>query len=315
MACLAVLPILGLLGGPLCAQPQPAVTIEPKAGDNFSKASFSLRVPEKVKNPRYILVLVPGLNQDGAHLLDQRPWRDFAEETDGAMVACSFSSEPTPGPHGVRYSAARHGSGAALESAIGQLDAMDSAHSLKDLPLLIYGFSAGGQFAYGFSCHHPQRMIGFAALKGGYYSPEPIDGTYGVPGLVVSGNKDLARRRKAIRALFESHRTRHAPWCWMEDAGEHEEGACVPFVVSYFRELLKLRLRKDGTVPRDIAADDGVTIDLAEQRILGNGSAIPSREDIARTGFLPSNDVFKAWKLLDNGRLKYAEPGNEGGKQ
>jgi hypothetical protein len=287
--------------------PQP-VHITPGAKDNFSVASFYLRVPEKVKKPRYILVLLPGINGEGRGLLNKKQWLTFAEETDAAMLACTFKKEKGKsfGKHN-HYAAAQCGSGAALESAIEQFDKQDARHALKGLPLLIYGHSAGGQFAYGFSCHNPKRMIGFAAIKGGYYFPEPIDGTYGVPGLVVSGRKDLQRRRTAIDRLFALHRAKQAPWCWLEDKGGHGAGESFGFVIEYFRELLKLRFKENGRTLRAIPKGAGVTIDLTSKKILGKGVNFEGKNSEVRHAWLPSEKLFKAWAKLDTGQEKYAE--------
>ncbi|MFC1885796.1 hypothetical protein ACFLZM_01895 [Thermodesulfobacteriota bacterium] len=291
-----------------CTSSTKNVNITPGAEDNFRSASFVLRIPEKVKRPSYILVLLPEFNHNGAMLLEQIPWLAFAEETDAAMVACTFKAMDRNKENYVHYAAAQHGSGASLESAIELLDAKNSSHSFKDLPLLIYGISAGGQLAYGFSCYNPKRMIGFAAIKGGYYFPNPVDGTYSVPGLVVSGEKDLVGRRKAIRTLFESHRKIGAPWCWMEDAGGHEEAECLSVVIPYFKELIRLRLKNPGMALQDIPKRAGVTVNLVNKRVLHAGITIGNEDNHLKTGFLPSETVFQAWTLLDIGKRKYAEP-------
>ena len=66
------------------------VSIEPGPEDNFSKAVFYLRVPEKVTKPRYILVLLPGINADGSGLLKHKKWQQFAEENPGGDARLYF---------------------------------------------------------------------------------------------------------------------------------------------------------------------------------------------------------------------------------
>ncbi|MCP5115981.1 MAG: hypothetical protein GY953_34565 [bacterium] len=61
------------------------VHIKPGPQDNFSKAVFYLRVPEKVTNPKYILVLLKGINADGSGLLKHKQWLQFASETGCAV--------------------------------------------------------------------------------------------------------------------------------------------------------------------------------------------------------------------------------------
>ena len=315
----AVSLILGLSCVFLHAEKQHTVKIAPKDGDNFIVASFNYLAPEKNTKPRYILVLTPGFNGDGKRFLQQQQWRDFARTTGGAIVACTYIAmhEQTPDEikNYVHYAAAQHGSGAALESAIEQFDALDPAHSLKDLPLLIYGHSAGGQFAYGFTCHNPKRMIGFAAAKGGYYYPEPIEGTYQVPGLLISGEQDLARRKIEIRTLFESHRKHGAPWCWMEDAYGHGTADTLEVVIPYFRELLQMRLSADNNGLKAIAKDAGVIVDLRTKTIRKDVTATNGGNTDPFTAFLPSMKIFERWAQHDTGKNKYLSPVNQADKK
>ena len=284
------------------------VHIKPGPQDNFSKAVFYLRVPEKVTKPKYILVLLKGINADGSGLLEHKQWLQFASETQAAIVACTLVKKDKKkyDKHN-HYAAAQCGSGAALESAIEKLDEAQKGYSLKELPLLIYGFSAGGQFAFGFSCHNPTRMIGFAAGKGGYYYPEAIKGTYKVPGLMISGKKDKPKRKNAIRELFELNRAQGAPWCWMEDKSSHVEANILSVVIPYFKELLRLQLDGDSKKLPDRSKLVGVSVDLEEGKILSDRKAFDADDTDPKQGWLPSRLVFDAWKREDIGVGKYAE--------
>ena len=173
---------------------------------------------------RYFLVLLPGYNESGDPLTEHPLWTNLAKATGGAMVGCSFQTRPKE-DGSVHYAAANYGSGRALDLAVKRLSEHLGEPSFSHLPFLMYGYSAGGQFAYGYSCHAPHRLLGFVAVKGGIYFQEPLEATYQVPGLVISGELDLEKRRKAIRALFEIHRKQDAPWCWLEEKGQgHKEG-------------------------------------------------------------------------------------------
>jgi poly(3-hydroxybutyrate) depolymerase len=284
-----------------------AVHIEPDTRDNFSKAVFYFHVPEKVTAPNYVLVLLPGINADGSGLLTHKEWRQFAEETQAAMVACTFVKKDKRkyDAHN-NYSAAQCGSGAALESAIEKFDKTQTT-SLADLPLLIYGHSGGGQFAFGFSCHNPKRMIGFAAGKGGYYYPDAIEGTFTVPGLMISGQKDLPRRKNAIRELYRLSRAEGAPWCWMEDKHGHGAANNLSVVIPYFRELLRLQLAGESGRSPDRSKLVGVSVDLENRQVLSGSAAFTTSDTSPKQGWLPSELVFDAWKKEDIGAAKYAE--------
>ncbi len=291
----------------ICTVSAEPVHIAPGINDNFSKASFDLLVPKKVTSPEFIYVLVPGIDGDGEKLLTNPFFLEFAEKMNAALIACTFKSNDKNNPKYVPYSAAQHGSGAALESAIRQLAAKNPAYSLSDLPLLIRGFSAGGQFAYGFSCYNPRRIIGFAAIKGGYYYPDPMPETYKVPGLIISGRTDLPRRRAAVRKLFESHREKGALWCWMEDDAGHETNQQSESAVQLYLEGC-VRLRLQTVASSKISPEHrGVTVDLFSKEILHEG--VPLGEEVGnpRIGFLPSQDAWQAWSRTDTGSLKYSE--------
>jgi poly(3-hydroxybutyrate) depolymerase len=281
------------------------IHIKPIKEDNFSKAIFLLHVPKKVKNPRYILVLVPGFNLQGDRFLKDSNWLKFAEQTNGVILACTFKTMERNKRKFVHYSAAQLGSGMALESAIKKLDNLNPQFSLSELPLLMYGMSAGGQFAYGFSCYNPTRLIGFAAVKGGHYFPAPIDGSYNVPALIISGKKDLNRRRIAIRNLFERGKRNGAPWCWMEDNHGHQEANCLSIIIPYFKELLQMQLTSEQEKKINRSKLAGITVDLTNKKILQEKSLFNHQNTNYKEGWLPSVEVFNIWAKLDTGRIKY----------
>ncbi len=294
-----------ICGSNLCAEVSHQLTLPAQPDDNFSHASFSLKISDRVKAPRYLLVLLPGFNQNGNGFLKSKTWLDFAEESQAALIAVTFKSLDPKKPGFVHYAAAHRGTGAALETAIGQLDAHAADHKLQGLPLFVYGFSAGGQFAYGYSCHNPKRLIGFVAIKGGFYFPKPKSGTFDVPGLMISGHRDQERRRINIRRLFEQHRRQGAPWCWMEDNGGHRVGGTSAVVLPYIRQLLALRLPPGNRQPKPLDHASGVTIDLKTQKILHPGLPTPKDHTNPLTGYLPSRAVHEVWAKMDIGQGKY----------
>jgi pimeloyl-ACP methyl ester carboxylesterase len=226
----------------------------------------------------------------------------MAQSTGGAMIGCTFQSRPKE-DRSIHYAAANYGSGRALDLAVRQLSEHLGKPAFVDLPFLMYGYSAGGQFAYGYSCHDPRRLLGFVAVKGGIYIQEPLDETYQVPGLVISGELDLGKRRKAIRYLFEAHRNHDAPWCWMEERGQgHKEGECLFVAAPFLKSILGMRLNKNNKRIREDISSEGLWLDLANQKIFQKGHL---NHDHLKTGWLPGADVFEKWKTLDNGAKKY----------
>ena len=253
---------------------------------------------------QYYLVLLPGFNESGGHLADRPEWVSLAKKTRSAIVACTFVTRPKS--EGFRhYAAAGFGSGEALETAIVRFSDGLGRPEISRLPLIIYGHSAGGQFAYGFSCYRPGRLMGFVSVKGGIFFPEPVAETYHVPGLLISGEKDLDRRKKAIRRLFESHRAEAAPWCWMEEKGKgHSEADCPKVAVPYIESIIKKGLagQPSGSHQR-LAKRHGIWVDLKNQEIVSDPDM--NVENNVSMGWLPEKAVWEKWKILDNGEAKY----------
>ena len=71
------------------------VHIQPTSKNNFAIASFLLHVPRKVRKPRYILVLVPGLNGDGGWLLRESVFELWSKLDTGMLKY----SEQEDSPH------------------------------------------------------------------------------------------------------------------------------------------------------------------------------------------------------------------------
>ena len=252
---------------------------------------------------RYFLVLLPGYNESGEQLAEHPRWIDLADNTGGAIIACTFEARPK-GDKSIHYAAANYGSGKALESAVEIFSHRSSKPEIKNLPFLMYGHSAGGQYAYGFSCYHPHRLIAFVSVKGGIFFPEPMEETYQVPGLIISGEKDLDRRRTAIRSLFESHRKHGAPWCWMEEKNKgHKEEACLSIAIPYVQSILDLRLENNPKQLKKIQPSAGIWLDMGAQKITPDPLEIAEKE--INLGWLPGRNIYERWKNLDNGPGKY----------
>ena len=254
---------------------------------------------------RYFLVLLPRYNESGEYLADDAQWVALARETGGAIIACTFMTRPKE-DRSIHYAAAGYGSGKALETAVNRMAGRISEPAFEDLPFLMYGHSAGGQFAYGYSCYNPRRLISFVSVKGGIFFPEPQKETYRVPGLIISGEKDLERRRNAIQSLFETHRKLGAPWCWMEEKRiGHSEGECRTVAIPYLKSVLKTGTDAGTGSVKRIDPVSGIWVDLIKQETMKPDAVSVSVEKNINMGWLPDKDVFVKWKKLDNGPDKY----------
>ncbi|MBU4053604.1 MAG: hypothetical protein KKA41_04490, partial [Proteobacteria bacterium] len=148
--------------------------------------------------------------------------------------------------------------------------------------------------------------LGFVAVKGGVYFQEPLEATYQVPGLVISGELDLEKRRKSIRALFEAHRKQDAPWCWLEEKGQgHKEAECLSVAIPFLETVLGMRLTKNSCRLNEDISQEGLWVDLVGHNLLPQTEPGHPGYDPLKIGWLPGEEVFEKWKTLDNGMKKY----------
>ena len=215
--------------------------ITPKTGDNFTEAKFRLRLDAPGSFVKGLLVLSPGWNGDGRDLVDDVGWRQFAKQAGfGIVGVCFRSSEDETAPV---YHIVDQGSGAAFQRALVELAKMSHHPEVMKAPLLAWGHSAGGQFSYGLACFMPERIIAFAAVKGGVYKTLFNPLALKVPGIFIIGERDEPLRLMNITQIFESGRQAGAVWCvaWEAGAG-HELGRSRKVIEPFFRDALALRM-------------------------------------------------------------------------
>ena len=120
--------------------------------------------------------------------------------------------------------------------------ATDSGHpEVANLPMIITGWSACGQVAYGINTKIPERVITFIANKGGnYIQPPLVAAALKTPSLGVAGELD---GQEAIKNNFEIHRPKGAIWAvaFEEDAW-HKEGNVNGVWYTFFDHAIRARL-------------------------------------------------------------------------
>lgn len=214
------------------------------AGPNFDKAFFRLWLPGDQQALRGILVLVPGSNGDGRDLCMDPVWQGLASDMHLAVLGCYFTDRPGGNSAIEAYAEASKGSGQALLDVLKKFAQQTGLESLGNLPLVLWGHSAGGQFNYEFACWKPKRVLSFVVNKGGvYYTALASQETRSIPGLFFTGEKDLVFRTRIIEGIFAVNRRFGAIWTYvMEPGAGHEVGGTKALSVQYFREVLPLRL-------------------------------------------------------------------------
>jgi pimeloyl-ACP methyl ester carboxylesterase len=214
--------------------------VKPRQDENFLTAQFSIVLPPS--EPAGILVLLPGWEGDGSHLLSDEALTGLSRKFSLIRIACTFKNVP-----GKRYDDASGGSGRALQAALHTA----SEHSLDPLPVMLFGHSAGGQFAFSFAGHYPKHVLGFAASRGGIYSDAPPEAVYAIPGLFCAGGRDAEYRRDGILTLFLEGRDKDAPWAMsIEPEGDHSLGRSTELAAEFFADLILARKADPSSRPK-----------------------------------------------------------------
>ena len=268
-----------------------------KDTDHFDTAQFRLWIPEGHPKLSGILVLLPGSDAYALQLCDDPKWQKIASDWNFGLLAVYLTSS-----FDVQLSY-----GSNPESELAFIEAVNyfshqSGHpELAESPLAIVGHSQGGQFAYHFAVRHPEHVLAFVPIKGGYYFLDPTPAAREVPALWFAGEKDTAFRIKNITRLFDSSRALGAPWAFVldPDAG-HEVGRTLQLIIPYLHGMIDQRIGTDGElVPID--ESKGYLGDFSTKR------AVPYAQfkgDAKKAAWLPDAASAKAWEALVNNKLK-----------
>jgi pimeloyl-ACP methyl ester carboxylesterase len=187
---------------------------------------------------------MPGSNDDGCRQVSDTIWQAFAWKHGFALLGCWYTDYKRSDMFIERYADVSKGSGQALIDVIGRFSLSSKHSELEVAPLLMWGFSAGGQFNYEFACWNPGRVIAFVVNKGGiYYTALASKETRSVPGIFFTGEKDLDSRKDIIKGIFSLNRRAGALWIYAPEPGaSHEIGQTKRFALTFFDEIIPLRI-------------------------------------------------------------------------
>jgi poly(3-hydroxybutyrate) depolymerase len=278
------------------------LTLEETAapGANYDKAQFRLWYPAGVDQVQAILVLVPGSNGDGRAEADDPDWQAFARAHQLALVACRFTDKPHPEGFIEEYVDVSRGSGQALVDAVMGFARRSNHPELADAPFLLWGMSAGGEFNYEFTAWKPERVVAFVVNKGNiYYHALVSKAARSVPGILFTGEKDLAYRINTINGLFAVNRRGGALWALAQEPGiGHAVGESRAAALVLYEDALKLRVTPGSTVLKPIDEKSGFIgeIDQKTYKALGE-----ERTPNYPTAWMPTERVAKAWRAVVSG--------------
>jgi pimeloyl-ACP methyl ester carboxylesterase len=213
---------------------------EPRPESNFLEARFRFVLPEGVKRPKGLLVLLQGTDSDGRNMPQDPFWQKAGKDLQAGLLACFFRGE------GRSYEDPSQGSGDVLLRAIDFFSKENGEGSFNKLPLLIWGHSAGGQFACHFACWKPERTAAFVLIKAGPYACEPDARARNVAGMFVAGERDTPGRIRGIVQGYEKGRVLGAPWAFLyEKQSGHELGKTNEVALPFLKEALARKASSD----------------------------------------------------------------------
>lgn len=275
-------------------------------GANYDKAEFRLWLADAHERVDAVLVLMPGSNEDGRSMVEEPVWQDLAARRHLALLGCRLTDYPHARPFIEHYVDAAQGSGQALLDALVSLASRTEHPELAEAPLLLWGFSAGGELNYELVAWKPERVVAFVVNKGGiYYSALVSEAARKVPGILFVGGKDLEYRTSTIMGLFAVNRRAGALWALAEEPDvAHVPGRSQDIARIFFEDVLPLRLPAEEPTPdgsralRPMAEAEGLVGDLKT-------GTFRRRADAAQpdhpTAWLPTERVARAWKALLTG--------------
>ncbi len=146
----------------------------------------------------WTLVLLGGFNADGRRFM-KAPYTRFASEHGYIIVAPSFKSSHQNFRDRVSYQFPQAWSGRALHAI---LDRLAASEPIDRDHIMVFGFSAGAQFAHRFALLYPSSCVASAShAAGGYTAPETFTQTQF---LVTVGSKDSESRKKWARIFTDA---------------------------------------------------------------------------------------------------------------
>ncbi|MGI9531463.1 hypothetical protein [Lutimonas sp.] len=259
--------------------------------DNFEIAEFKLWVPDITNPVRAVAVLTHSYNSNGLGYANSAYWQEFARKESIAILAVYLTNAEGAS---VSYTDAQRGSGRALLNSLGFLADKIGKDYIKDLPLLLRGYSAGGVFSYSFSGFLPDRVLGFANMRGGSMDITP-DTNLRIPGLLFFGELDAPQRNSRIFEVIAEKRLAGANWSLiLEPDTDHFGGLDAPeaMIQMFFSEVLEKRLLSGSNTLADIPENSGWLGDNVRGEIY---SFDQYPYDKTKASWLLSEEFAKQW--------------------
>ena len=252
----------------------------------ITTAAFDYRKDVPVKDAAGIVILVPGCNGEGAHLLSDLDWSEFARTNRFVLGALTFVSDIEDLRDEKGYYDTSAGSG---ESALAALKMLKAGR----LPVFMYGFSGGAHFTASFAENFPQSLRCWCAAAFDYKTKRIKISSHGEsslkrpPGIIACGSEDS--RLGATIAYSGRGRAAGRRWTWVELPDLHHERSpeLEGFTRRYFMATLSQR-------------HSGMWLDI------GSGEDVAHSSTTERTlqTWLPTAALADEWRAMSARKTK-----------
>jgi predicted esterase len=267
------------------------------------KLDGTMFFPSSVRTAHVVIVIVNwGSTQE--LLFDRRPWRNLAQTVNGALVHVRFT-EMLFG-QGSRAAGtfwdAGLGFGEGLVTLLNRLGDEASHPELGKAPLVVFGFSAAGNFASSFAAWRPDRVVGFVR----YHSPRSasVSAIQAIPALLIVGEKDNPAPASDTPLLWKAGRAAGAPWTIaIEPEADHLMRAAFvtkanSLMIPWISAVIRLRVKEAGQPLQSIDPKVGWLGNLDTLEI---APIETFQGTLANTNWLPDAATANGWRLVMGG--------------
>lgn len=236
---------------------------------------------------------------------DDRDWRAMCARARCALLRLGLPRQDEKPPSAQIVRNAAVGGGAILLHTLAVAAERTHHPEFRDANVLLFGFSAAGNFGPTFASWRPDRTIGFIEYHSNLRGID-VDTTKlaTVPALIIVGARDDPARSEDSRTLWQLMRSQNAPWAFASHLGQPHKSIdglveAGPLMRSWAEAVLASRLNSTPSgksfrlVP--VQLPDGWLVDDSTKVAAPVASFAESR---LRASWVPTATVAQELRLL-----------------
>jgi hypothetical protein len=299
--CWLAVPAAGLMAQTGSGLFQAAVDVP---GTTVERVEGELLLPATGDVDAVIIFISRGLSKDAFESAEWR--RSCARVRCGLLHARIVGPERPPVPTAQQVIRnAEVGGARGLVSLLDSLAALSGHEALTRVPLIIWGFSAAGNFGVTFAAAHPGRTAAFVRYHSSLRDlPVDIGRLVGIPALILAGERDDVAGVEDSEQFWLAGRAQGAPWTYVLEPGAEHYAApedfnhSVELQIAWVEAVLRQRIGPGGELqgigPRVGLLGDHATGEYFER----SGAEAPRR-----TSWLPDERTAREWQRRSASRL------------